>query len=156
MTAYAVVKYKATLLNALHGNYSTSSARNRLGLFNSTLREAVTISAWGTDYHLFVLSLLLNRPIIFYQASQPHPNLPNTLTVEQFAQRFLSHVSGTRQHCIACTNVHLALLSGGDISILPLLPLFIFHRHNHWVAMLPHSQSVMQHVPIPQHRTLQE
>ena len=152
LTVYALVKHKQTFLGAVQ------DALNTLGVYTETVKEAVDVRKWGTDYHLFALSHLFNRPIINYNTVH---NLGHSFlgvsTVEQFAECFRSFEDGTQHQYIWCTNVHETLLSSGDINRLSLLPISIFNMNNyHWVAMLPISQSVMQHLPIPTFRSLKE
>ena len=166
MTAYALVKYRQTFLTAIEDAYSTYSPSNVLGIHIESIKEALNVRQWGTDYHLFALSHLLNRPIINYisQPSFTHTFL-GVSTVEQFADCFLSNEFDTQHHCIWCTNAHEALLSDinqhetllSDINQLPHLPISVFNMNNyHWIAMLPWSQSSMQHIPIPRSRLLKE
>lgn len=154
LTAHALVKYKQIMINAFHDAYPLCTEQDLQLKFNTAIYEAVNVHKWGTDHHLFALSLLLDRPIFQY-STDPNHHIPATNTVEQLAQRFLSSELGTRTHLIYCTSVHRALLSNGDVSNLPLLPISLFNCHNlHWVAMLPRTQSAMQYIPIPKTRIL--
>ena len=142
------------MLIALRDAFSGVSDQVHQSTINTTVEDAVKVNRWGTDYHLFALSLLLDRPIFHYNTVSDH-SLPAASTVEQFAQCFHSRGAGTRVHCIYCTSVHKALLSDGRISNLRLPPISLFNKQNvHWVAMLPVSQSAMEHMPIPPQRIL--
>ena len=69
--------------------------------------------------------------------------------VHVFAQKFLAFASGTRQHLQWCSSAHRALLMSGDVTLLPHLPLTLFFAHSHFTALVPLSSSVLQHLPIP-------
>lgn len=158
LTVYAVAKYKATLMSAFHDAFPEATERDYQIKFNSAVIEAVNVNVWGTDYHLFVLCLLMDRPIFHYNTDNNCP-LPTTDSVEQFAQRFLSFEIGTRIHTVYCNSVHRVMLTRGDINGLSLPPISIFNvafggRGYHWVAMLPKTQAAMQHIPIPKTRIL--
>ena len=158
LTVYALVKHRQAFLSAVQDAHPGRNPLNILGVHTESIKEAVDIRKWGTDYQIFALSHLLNRPILNYNTQT---NLDETFlgvcTVEQFAECFNSFEIDTRSHSIWCTNVHETLLSGGGIASLPHLPISIFNnRSYHWVAMLPVSQSAMQHIPIPKARILKE
>ena len=104
LVVHALVKHKDTMLSALLDAYPTRTPAQINGGFNSAVRTAVNYR-WGTDYHIFALSLLLDRPIFQYN-TDPNHNLPLTDSVELFSQRFLSFQPGTRCHLVYCTNVH--------------------------------------------------
>ena len=69
--------------------------------------------------------------------------------VHVFAQKFLAFASGTRQHLQWCSSAQRALLMSGDVTILPHLPLALFFAHSHFTALVPLSSVLLQHVPIP-------
>ena len=158
LAAYALVKHKQTVLSAIQDVYPTYSAANVRGVHTECIKEALDVRKWGTDYHLFALCHLFNHPIIHYNTM---PNNARTFlgvsTAQQMADCFLSNEVDTQEQCISCTNVHEALLSNGDISQLPHTPVAIINNASyHWVALLPVTQSAMQHIPIPRHRILKE
>ena len=67
-------------------------------MFNANVSEALRISAWGSDYHLFAMALLLNRPIFVYNTHH-NCDLDEITTVQQLAQIFLSFDRRSRAHC---------------------------------------------------------
>ena len=109
--------------------------------FNQTLVEALRVHVWGTDYHLFAFSLLMNKPVFqyntFYIVSENSTmmfSLPDTRDCVHLAQRFQVYDPATRHHVLYCSNVNRALLASGNINALPLC---LFNVDNqHWVAML--------------------
>ncbi len=154
LTAHGLVKYKHTMLSAFHDAFPSRTNQANLDTFTTTLKEAVQTNKWGTDYHLFALSLLLDRPIFHYNTLYDH-SVPDASTVEEFAQCFHAHGPGTARHCIYCTSLHKVLLSSGGVSNLPLPPIAVFNKQDvHWVAMLPITQSAMNHIPVPFQRLL--
>ena len=117
-------------------------------LFNSAITTAVNYN-WGTDFHIFALCLLFDRPVFQYNTDLNH-TLPLTDSAEQLSQRFLSFEEGTRTHLVYCTSVHRVVLRTGVISNLQFPPLALLHQDNvHWVAMLPESEQALLIMPIP-------
>ena len=156
LTAHALVKHKDVVMTAFRKAYQFSSEGECELKFNTAVIQAVTVPNWGTDCHLFALSVLLGRPIFQYTTDPNHASCDAT-TVEQFAQMFLSRQSLTTRHLLYCTSAQRALLSSGNVSSLPLLPVAVFNMQNyHWVAMLPHSASAMSSIPIPNTRILED
>ena len=150
LAAYALVQHKQTVLSAIQDVYPTHSAANVRSVHTECIKEALDVRKWGTDYHLFALCHLFNRSIIHYNTM---PNNARTFlgvsTAQQMADCFLSNEVDTQEQCISCTNVHEALLSNGDISQLPHPPVAIINNASyHWVALLPVTQSAMQHIDI--------
>ena len=62
LTAHALVKHKEIMLSAFARAYPSSSLEDHKLKFENALFKAVRVSDWGTDYHIFALSMLLNRP----------------------------------------------------------------------------------------------
>ena len=62
LAAYALVKHKQTVLSAIQDVYPTYSAANVRGVHTECIKEALDVRKWGTDYHLFALCHLFNRP----------------------------------------------------------------------------------------------
>ena len=126
LTLHALVKHKSAMMSAFRDAFPIATEHEYVVKFNTAVRKAVQVFSWGTDYHLFVLSLLLDRPIFQYN-TDPTSGLPVNDTIQQFAQRFLSYEVGTRGNLIYCTSVHRVLLSDGDVNNLPLLPISVFN-----------------------------
>ena len=82
--------------------------------------------------------------------------LADCTNVHVFAQRFLTFAPGTRRQLQWCSSVNRALLMSGDVTTLPYFPLALFFAHSHWTAMVPLSPSVLQHLPIPFGRVLDD
>ena len=157
LAARGLVKYKATMIRAFRDAYRhmhTDAEFERE--FKASLYEAVHVGEWGTDHHLFALSLLLDRPIFHFNTDTICAmHFLGVTNPQQFAHSFLSYDSETRYHSVYCTSAHTVLLASGNVHSLPNLPICLFNKHNfHWIALLPRSQSVMQHIPIPQSRIL--
>ena len=165
LAAYALVKYRALIRQTFVDAYQNASSQGIDRMYNSSLREAVTMHAWASDHHLFALSVLFERPIFVYNTF--YYNLPNstveilqlddTRDCQHLAQRFLAREDGTRNHTLCCKNTHAVALSTGDIRQLPQPPLTLCHVGNvHWVAMLPLSPASLLQIPIPTTRLLCE
>ena len=98
LTAHALVKHKQSMLSAFLDAFGLQSVRyDPQKEFSDTLEQAVRIDQWGTDYNLFALSMLLDRPIFHYNTVYD-TSLPSAGTVEQFTQCFQS-----RDECIVYT-----------------------------------------------------
>ena len=160
LVAYAVIKYRDVLIDALQDAFPLQPRESHVLKCNTLIVEAITIGAWGSDYHMFALSFLLDRPVFVYNSFYLSDEgvrsltLADTRDVAEFARRFRTFDPGTRRHVQYCSSVNSALLMSGDVTTLPLLPLAIFHAPGHWVAMLPLSASVVRYIPIPLTRVL--
>ena len=133
LIAYAAVKYRDVLIQALQHAFPTDPYGNQVRKANTLIVDALRIGCWGSDFHLFPLSLLLDRPIFtyvyFYTTSEDRVKtlmLADIDNVHVFAQKFLAFASGTRQHLQWCSSAHRALLMSGDVTLLPHLPLTLF------------------------------
>ena len=60
VVAHALLKFRATMISAFHYTFPGDKQHN--ATFNTYLSKALQYGVWGSDYHLFALSLLLNRP----------------------------------------------------------------------------------------------
>ena len=63
LTAYAVVKYRDVLIQSLQHAFPSDSLDTHVHKANTLIVHALHIGTWGSDFHLFSLSLLLDRPI---------------------------------------------------------------------------------------------
>ena len=156
LTAYAAVKYRDVLIQSLQHAFPSDSLDNHVCKANTLIVHALHIGTWGSDFHLFPLSLLLDRPIftyVYFYSTNEHRvrtlMLADIDNVDVFAQTFLAFASGTRQHIQWCSSAHRAMLMSGDVTTLPHLPLALFFAHSHFTALVPLSPSVLQHLPIP-------
>ena len=115
VVAHALLKFRATMISAFHDAFPGASDQQHNTTFNTCLAKALRIGAWGSDYHLFALSLLLNRPIFhyntFYDPMRNHGDLclRNVTDVHEFAQKFKDYHVETRGQLLYCSSVHRAL-----------------------------------------------
>ena len=90
------------MISAFQDVFPSGSDEQHSAIFNTCLAKALKIGAWSTDYHLFALSLLLDRPIFqyntFYDPMRSHGNLclKNVINVHEFAQKFRDFDIGIR------------------------------------------------------------
>ena len=63
LCVYGLVKYKDTMFRAIARAWGSSRAND---LYFRNLHIFLRNGAWGTDDHLFVMSLVLNRPIFLF------------------------------------------------------------------------------------------
>ena len=163
LCAYALVKYKDTMISAFSDAFPSNTRTAHEQMYERSLVEALQIDVWGTDYQLFPLSLLMNRPIFHYNTfftvcditGAMILSLSNARDVTDLAQQFRAFNPSTRCHVLYCSNIHRALLVSGNINALPKMPLCLFNVANqHWVALLLQSHTVAQHLPIPLTRIL--
>ena len=148
LCAYALVKYKDTMISAFADAFPSNSQASHEQMYHRALVEALQVSVWGTDSQLFPFSLLMNRPIFHYNTFFVVSDISGIMTlslsdardVTDLAQQFLAFDPSTRCHVVYCSNVYRALLASGDISTLLYMPLCLFNVANqHWVAMLLQS-----------------
>ena len=159
LTTYALVKHRTAMIEALSHIYFSGNHEQRVQMLIETMHKAIHLGVWGTDLHLFSLSLLLNRPIFsyntFYRTRQSILSLSDTIDPHHLVQRFSSRDQGTSGHFLFCSDVLRVSLSSGSITSLPLPPLCLFNILNqHWVALLLLSPPVTAHVPIPTTRII--
>ena len=64
-------KHNTVIVEALNNSYRQEHLRPRM--YAQGLREAVTLDAWGSDHHLFALSLLFGRPIFMFHSFYHSP-----------------------------------------------------------------------------------
>ena len=162
LCVYGLIKYRDTMIRAITRAWGSSQASS---MHTRDVRVALTDHAWGTDNHLFILSLILNRPIFLFnsfyfidsETNQVTLSLPDLRDVSQLVQSFSLHQVGTRTHVLYCNNLQADLLQCSNLSSLPNLPLMLSNiRNYHWVAMLLQDASVLPLLPIPYTRVLQE
>ena len=148
------------MLGAITRAWGSSQAND---MYSRDLRIAVTNGEWGTDDHLFVMSLVLDRPIFLFNTfyftdsdtNQVTLSLSDVTDINSLVQRFSSHDVGTRTHVLYCSNAQADLLQGSDLMSLPNSPLCLCHNY-HWVGMLHQDASVSSLIPVPYTRVLQE
>ena len=162
LCVYGLVKHKDTMLRAITRGWGSSRAND---MYSRDLYIAVTNGEWGTDDHLFVMSLALNRPIFLFNTfyftdsdtNQVTLSLSDVIDISSLIQHFSFHDVGTRTHVLYCSNAQADLLQGSDLMSLPNFPLCLCHISNyHWVGMLLQDASVSSLIPIPYTRVLRE
>jgi hypothetical protein len=162
LCVYGLVKHKDTMFRAITRAWGSSRAND---MYSRDVRIALTNGAWGTDDHLFVMSLVLNRPVFlnntFYftdsDTNQVTMSLSDITDISSLIQHFTFHDVGTRTHTLYCSDAQADLLQYSDIISLPNFPLCICHIGNyHWVGMLLQDASVSSLIPIPHTRVLRE
>ena len=84
------------MLRAITCAWGSSQAND---MYSRDVHIAVTDGAWGTDDHLFVVSLVLNRPIFLYtfyftdsDTNQVTLSLPDASDISSLIQHFSFHV----------------------------------------------------------------
>ena len=117
LIAYAAVKYRDVVIEALQHAFLTDLHENHVRKANTLIVHALRIGTWGSDFHLFPLSLLLDRPIFtyvyFYTTGEDRVRtlmLADIDNVHLFAQKFLrllqaqdNTYSGTVVHIEPCS-----------------------------------------------------
>ena len=66
LTAYATIKYRESLIQAQQYAFPSLPQEEHVCKANTLIIHALQIGCWGSDFHLFPLSLLLDRPIFTY------------------------------------------------------------------------------------------
>lgn len=105
LSVYGLIKYKETMIRATTRACGSCRASN---MYMCDLRIALTDGAWGTDNHLFVSSLILNRPVFlnntFYftdlETNQVTLSPSNIRDVSHLVQSFHVQQEGTRTHIV--------------------------------------------------------
>ena len=104
LTAHAVIKHRTAMIDALSHIYFSGNNEQHVQMLTDTVHKAIHVGVWGTDLHLFPLSLLLNRPIFSYNTfyittqSVRTLNLSDTVDPHHLARRFSSRDQGTTEH----------------------------------------------------------
>ena len=65
-SAYAAVKYRDDLIQSLQYVFPSRPLEDHVRNANTLIVHALRIGTWGSDFHMFPLSLLLDRPIFMY------------------------------------------------------------------------------------------
>ena len=133
LCVYGLVKHKDTMFRAITRAWGSSRVN---GMYSRDLHIS-----WGTDDHLFVMSLVLNRPIFLFNTFYFTDSDTNEVTsmsgatdISSLIQHFSFHDVGTRTHTLYCSNAQADLLQGSDLMSLPNFPLCVCHIGNyHWV-----------------------
>ena len=93
------------MILSLQYAFPSDPLENHVRKANTLIVYALHAGSWGSDFHLFPLSLLLDRPILtyvyFYTTNEDCVRilmLADIDNVHVFAQTFLAFASGTRQH----------------------------------------------------------
>ena len=162
LCVYGLLKYKVTMVRAIARAWGSSRAND---MYSRDLFIAVRSGEWGTDDHLFVMSLLLNRPVFLFNTfyftdsdtSEVTLSLSDATDISSLIQHFSFHAVGTKTHTLYCSDAQADLLQGSDLMSLPNSPLCLCHIGNyHWVGMLVQDASVSPLIPIPYTRVLRE
>ena len=96
IAAYAAVKYRDILIQSLQHAFPLDSLDIHVCKANTLIVHALHIGTWGRDFHLFPLSLLLDRPtftyVCFYYSDEQRVRtlmLADVDDVHLFVQRFI-------------------------------------------------------------------
>lgn len=81
VTTHAMLKYESSIISAFHDAFPNASNAHHISIYNESITQALTIGVWGTDDHLFALSLLLNRPILQFNTFYNTLDGQTTLTL---------------------------------------------------------------------------
>ena len=138
LIAYAVVKYKDVMVQSIQDAFPLLTHEQSILRCNRLLVEALQVGTWGSDHQLFIYSFTI--------VSIPcrRLTLSDCINVSDFSRLFLSHSDGTSHH-LCCSSTNRVLLSSGDVTTLPHLPLSLLHAIN-----IPHQVcSVLAHHPLP-------
>ena len=155
LCAYAFMKHKHRMLQVFTNAYHY---QNPVDVYSVSLNNAVDITEWGTDHHVFALSLVLNRPIFQYNTFfQQLPNssvscmtLQDCVTPAELEQSFSGRLPGTSKHLVYCSSQVASVLLTHGVSHLPHPPLALYHiTGEHWIALQLKNASVVCHIPIP-------
>ena len=153
LIAYAAIKYRDVLIGVLQHAFPSNTRRimhvkPTPSLYMHYGLESGVVTFTCFHCHCSLIGQYLH--VFFYTTDENHVRslmLADIDDVHVFAQRFLAFASGTRHHLQWCSSVHRALLMSGDVTTLPHLPpLALFCTVT---ALVPLSPSVLQHVPIP-------
>ena len=80
------------------------------------LRIAITPTAWGTDFHAYVISVVLSIPIFMFtsfvcvRGSQCSCYIDPSLELTQLSAYFRSHGERTTAHQVHCSEDHVQIL----------------------------------------------
>ena len=91
--------------------------------------------AWGTDDHLFVMSLVLDRPIFLFNTfyftnsdtNEVTLSLSGATDIRSLIQHFCFLDVGIRTHTLYCSDTQADLIQERDLMSLPNFPLSMSH-----------------------------
>ena len=115
LTAYDLIKFKERMVAQLCVQYlgDTAGADRR---WSDLLRIAITPTAWGTDFHVYVISVVLNIPIFMFtsfvceQDRVPSYYIDPSLDSTQLSAYFRSHGERCTAHQLHCSEEHVQRL----------------------------------------------
>ena len=92
-------------------------------MYSRDLHISLRNGAWGTDDHLFVMSLVLNRPIFLFNTfyftdsdtNEVTLSLSGSTDISSLIQHFTFHDVGTRTHTLYCSDAQADLLQGSNL-----------------------------------------
>ena len=111
LTAYGLIKFKERMVPHLcvQSLGDTAGAERR---WSDLLRIAITPTAWGTDFHVYVISVVLNIPIFMFTSFvRERDRIPSyyidpSLDLTQVSAYFHSHGERRTAHQFHCSEEH--------------------------------------------------
>ena len=135
---------------------------NRAGVENrwsDLLRIAITPTAWGTDFHAYVISIVLNIPIFIFtsficeRGSQHSYYIDPSLDLTAY---FCSHGERITAHQLHCSEDHVQVLLNEPYERWIRDPICTFFNVDHFVGLVYTSASHKQWIPVPYSRWYHE
>ena len=161
LTAYGLIKFKERMIAQLQ----VQNPDNRAGAENrwfDMLRIAITPTAWGTDFHAYVISVVLNIPIFMFtsfvcvRGSQRSYYIDPSLELTQLSAYFRSHGERTTAHQLHCSEDHVQFLLNEPYERWIRDPICIFFNVDHFVGLIYTSASHKQRIPVQYSRWYRE
>ena len=111
LTAYGLTKFKERIVAQLwvQNPGDTADANNR---WSDLLRIAITPTAWGTDFHIYVISIVLNISIFTVTSfvTEHIYYIDPSLDLSQLGAYFHSHGERTTAHQLHYSEEHVQAL----------------------------------------------
>ena len=161
LTAYGLMKLKERMVAQLcvQNLGDTAGAERR---WSDLLRIAITPTAWGTDFHVCVISVVLNIPIFMFTSFvRERDRIPSyyidpSLDLTQLAAYFRSHGERCTAHQLHCSEEHVQSLLNEPYERWIRDPICMFFRVNHFVGLMYTSESHKRQIPVPYSRWYRE
>ena len=145
LTAYGLIKFKERIVAQLcvQNLGNTAGAERR---WSDLLRIAITPMAWGTDLHVYAISVVLNIPIFMFTSLVcerdriPSYCIDPSLDLTQLSAYFRSHGERCTAHQLHCSKEHVQSLLSHMKDGLEILYACSFHV-NHFVGLMYTTES---------------
>ncbi|CAC5390820.1 unnamed protein product [Mytilus coruscus] len=139
LTAYTLLEHQIHFEQLLAADRSI--AKPVLDEFDDLTKTALTNKAWGNEYHLYALSIILQRPIYIYSTFK--------INIFRYEKCNASELKVMFDNKSILIGRHLKYIPDSQLGIQvnSCIPLCGFFRHSHYTAVLPRTNQSLKFIP---------